>query len=137
MENDQTPQISDLAAQLDDALKRLAKLETLAKIQRRSPLVGKPGIKDSTADIAAYANERRPRLSWKQIYRDWKSDYPDDPRNATLNSEKIREAWRRHYGDKRREQSSCPTPKNYRANSATQIEPTPCNDIQLTQNDET
>ena len=63
---------------------------------------GKPGRKPSTADIAQFANERRPKLTWKEIYVDWKRQHPNDPRTATITSENIREAWRRYYGKKMR-----------------------------------
>jgi hypothetical protein len=63
---------------------------------------GKPGRKPSTADIARFANERRPGKTWKEIYVEWKRRHPNDPRTATLSWEKVREAWRRHYRDKKK-----------------------------------
>lgn len=106
MENDNNPQNSDLTNRLEDLTKRIADLEALAKTPRPSPLLGKPGCKDSTADIAAYGNERRPGMSWKDICNAWKSEHPDDVRSKTLTHHKVREAWRRHYGDKRRREGS-------------------------------
>ena len=102
MENEQLPQNSDLAARLDDVLNRLAELENQVKAPHRSPPLGKPGVKDSTADIADYANERRAGMTWKEICSAWKGEHSNDPRNKKLNREKVREAWRRHFGDKRK-----------------------------------
>ena len=63
---------------------------------------GKPGRKPSTADIAQFANEQRPKMTWKEIYVDWKRQHPNDPRNSDDDQRDIREAWRRHYGKKMR-----------------------------------
>jgi hypothetical protein len=66
--------------------------------------LGKPGCRAKTADIAAFANERRPEMSWKDICCAWKREHSDDPRNKDLTASKVREAWRRHYGDKAKKQ---------------------------------
>ena len=79
------------------------------EIAVRRPTGGKLGRDDTTADIAAYANERwQKHMRWKDICSVWKREHPADLRAKTLTSDKVREAWRRHYGDKRRESpSSC------------------------------
>lgn len=62
---------------------------------------GRPGRKNETSDIAAFAKERRdltPQMTWDEIYRDWIRTYPDDKR--VTSSDTIREAHRRHFGDK-------------------------------------
>jgi hypothetical protein len=87
-------------------MKRIADLEALVK----SPIPpsassGKPGRRATNADIAAFANERRPGMVWKAIYYAWKREHPEDPRNDTLTPEKVRGAWRRHFGGKDKKQS--------------------------------
>ena len=88
----------DFVALLNDAMKRIADLE--AKVKTPSASRGKPGRKATNADIAAFANERRPETIWKAIYYAWKREHPDDPRNDTLTPERVRDAWRRHFGGK-------------------------------------
>ena len=62
---------------------------------------GKPGRKPSTTDIAQFANERRPKLTWKEISTLIGKDSIRTTRElATMTSENIREAWRRYYGKK-------------------------------------
>lgn len=62
-------------------------------------IIGKPGRQNSTKDIADFAAVRRERgMTWKQIFVAWKRQYPDDKR--VKNRDTIREAYRRHYGDK-------------------------------------
>ena len=59
-------------------------------------LPGKPGRKTiTTADLVAYANERRPGITWKDICSGWKKDYPNDLRNKDLTGESFREACKR------------------------------------------
>jgi hypothetical protein len=97
----------DLASILDAALKRIADLEAVVKSSRSPPADrGKPGCKPVNADIAAFANERRPGMSWKAIYYAWKREHLNDPRNKDLTPEKVRGAWRRHFGGKGQRQST-------------------------------
>ena len=90
---------------LADTMQRISDLEVLVK-SASSPSApnGRPGRKDSTADIAAFSNGLRPTMSWKGIYYTWKREHPEDPRNKTLTSEKVRNAWRRHFGGKGKKQ---------------------------------
>ena len=91
----------DSVALLNEALKRIADLEALVKSPRPSSAArGKPGRKATSADIAAFANERRPAMSWKEICCAWKREHPKDPRAKDMNPEKVRDAWRRHFGGK-------------------------------------
>jgi hypothetical protein len=87
----------DSVALLNDALKRIADLEALVRSPNSpSALRGKPGRKATTADIAAFANERRLTMSWKGIYYAWKRAHPKDRRNNTLNRPARRSSnWRR------------------------------------------
>lgn len=74
------------------------------EIAVRRPTQGKPGRKDTTDDIAAFADVRKQSgMTWKAICSSWKREYPNDPRTKTLTWKKVRETWRRHYGDKRRQ----------------------------------
>lgn len=62
-------------------------------------IVGKPGRRNVTKDIADFAAVRRERgMTWNEIFIEWKRLHPDDDR--VNNAETIREAYRRHYGDK-------------------------------------
>ena len=56
-------------------------------------------------DIAVFANERRPGMTWKAIYYAWKREHPNDRRNKELTPERVRDAWRRHFGGKGQRQS--------------------------------
>ncbi len=95
----------DLATLLNSALSRIVALEA----QMKSPTPptaarGKPGRPAVNADIAAFANPRRPGMTWKAIYYAWKREHPHDPRNEELTAEKVRGAWRRHFGGKDKHQ---------------------------------
>ena len=70
---------------------------------------GSPGRKSDTYDIACFANERRPAMTWDGIYREWVRQSPSDKR--VRDKESIREAHRRFFGDK--------------ANARSRIEKTP------------
>jgi hypothetical protein len=63
-----------------------------------SALRGKPGRPITTFDLATFAQERRERNeTWKTIYSAWNEEYPD---RRVESSERVREAWRRFFGDK-------------------------------------
>ena len=59
----------------------------------RSGKIGKPGRPTTTSDLAEFAYDRRPRLTWKDIFTEWKRLHPKDTRNIT--PDKIKEAFRR------------------------------------------
>ena len=61
-------------------------------------IVGKPGRCNSTKDIADYAADRKAEMTWNEIFHEWKGTRPDDSRVKSAAT--IREAYRRHYGDK-------------------------------------
>ncbi|MAF66873.1 MAG: hypothetical protein CMJ84_14610 [Planctomycetes bacterium] len=62
-------------------------------------IVGKRGRRNETKEIADFAAIRRERrLTWNEIYVEWKKQYPADKR--VKNPDTIREAYRRYYGDK-------------------------------------
>jgi hypothetical protein len=61
-------------------------------------IVGTPGRRDSTKDIADFAAARKKQRTWNEIFREWNLKFPDDDR--VQQSDTIREAYRRHYGDK-------------------------------------
>lgn len=65
----------------------------------RAASKGKAGRKNTTADIAEFANGRRPRKGWKAILGEWRTLYPNDTR--VKNWQQIRDAWRRRYQGKR------------------------------------
>jgi hypothetical protein len=65
----------------------------------RGAAIGTPGRKNTTADIAEFANPRRPHKTWKEILGEWRTAFPDDAR--VKSAEQIHEAWRRHYRKKK------------------------------------
>ncbi len=65
----------------------------------RAASKGKAGRKNTTADIAEFADARRPRKGWKVILGEWRTLYPNDTR--VKNWQQIRDAWRRRYRGKK------------------------------------
>lgn len=59
-----------------------------------------------TKDMADFADACRGKMAWKEIAIEWTKQFPDDTRMAGLSletrKEKLREAWRRMHGDKKR-----------------------------------
>lgn len=53
------------------------------------------GRPNTTADIAEFANSRRPATTWKEIFAEWRQAHPDDDR--VEDSEHLRCIWSRHY----------------------------------------
>jgi hypothetical protein len=63
-------------------------------------VVGAPGRKTSTYDIALFAAEEKSKgMTWKEILAHWNRANPDDRR--VKNAESLREAYRRHFAGKR------------------------------------
>lgn len=71
---------------------------SVAKVDKAAS-VGRPGRKTTTADIAEFANARRPQMTWKEIFAEWRRLHPGDERVRTF--EQIRDAVRRRYRGKR------------------------------------
>jgi hypothetical protein len=70
---------------------------SISPLPRR--IIGKPGRKNTTKEIAAFAAVRREQgRTWREIFDDWKHHHPDDA--VVKHPDTIREAYRRHYGDK-------------------------------------
>ncbi len=85
--------------------KRLTKSEAEVRPGLVAPAPpGKPGVrKRAMTQIAAdFANKRRPQKSWKDILAELKRNYSSDPVIQEMTPEKVRGAWRRTYGDKRK-----------------------------------
>lgn len=82
--------------ELDDLL-LLHPSDVLTRQPQPSP-PGRPGRKDETRDIAEFANDRRPKMTWEEIYLEWIRKFPNDTR--VRNKESVREAHRRYFGDK-------------------------------------
>ena len=90
--------------QVNQTLHQLGKLLQVSAEFQDSDSLGQPGRKTTTEDIALFACVRRTgddRRTWKEIYSDWKKEHPTDDRMT--NWQQIREAHRRHYGDKARQ----------------------------------
>ena len=81
---------------VDDLLLLNTRVSVLPRPRR---IIGKPGRRNTTMDIADFAAVRRERgLTWNEIFVEWKQQYPDDDR--VKSPETLREAYRRHYGGK-------------------------------------
>ena len=80
-----------------DDLLLLSTRVSVSPMPRR--IVGKPGRRNETKDIADFAAVRRERgMTWNQIFAAWTREHSDDNRVTKVDT--IREAYRRHYGDK-------------------------------------
>jgi hypothetical protein len=90
----------EVGLELDDLL--LLHPSRLVISQPPSSPAGRPGRKEETRDIAVFANDRRPQMTWDEIYREWNQTFPDDNRVRDKNI--VREAHRRYFGDKAKEQ---------------------------------
>ncbi len=59
---------------------------------------GKPGRKNSTNDIAQYANQLRlKKKTWKEVVAACKLQFPE----RATSIEQVRTIWRRHFGNKK------------------------------------
>jgi hypothetical protein len=76
-------------------------VDEFARYLPRQPrrIFGEPGRKSTTKEIAALAAVRREEAkTWREIFDEWKQRHPDD--GVVKTPDTIREAYRRHYGDK-------------------------------------
>ncbi len=87
---------SSVGLELDDLL--LLRCSPTVIASPAPSMHGRPGRKNETFDIAVFAQERRPRMTWDEIYQDWVRNQPDDKR--VFSKENIRGPYRRHFGDK-------------------------------------
>lgn len=62
--------------------------------------IGKPGRPTTTRDLAEFAYDRRPDLTWKEIAAEWKRLYPQDTRKITPHI--MQDAYRRAYSPLRK-----------------------------------
>jgi hypothetical protein len=86
---------------VSEVCNRLAQLLRVSAEVQRFDAIGKPGRKSTTEDIAMFGHLRRQMgQTWKEVHAEWKRENPDDDR--VKKAEDIREAVRRHYGDKLR-----------------------------------
>ena len=106
-ENDIKVMANSVGLQLDDLLLLDCRVSIISRPAPAKP--GKPGRKLETFDVAVFAQERRdmkPQMTWDEIYRDWMRTYPNDKR--VTSSEIIRDAFRRHFGDKSKDRKRAP-----------------------------
>ncbi len=61
-------------------------------------IIGKPGRRNTTQDIADFVAVRKHVMTYNQMFDEWKQKHADDER--VTGTESLREAYRRHYGDK-------------------------------------
>ena len=91
--------IQTMAESVDLEAEDLLLLNTrVSVLPRPRRIVGKPGRKNTTMDIADFAAVRKQRMTWNEIFVEWKQQNPDDER--VKSPETLREAYRRHYGGK-------------------------------------
>lgn len=95
-EDDVESMAKEVGLELDDLLLQHPSWSELRHSPPSAP--GRPGRKNETHDIAVFANERRPTMTWDEIHRQWIRVRQDDKRFMT--KERIREAHRRHFGNK-------------------------------------
>ncbi len=93
-------EVKRMAESVDLEVDDLLLLNTRVSVSARPRhIMGKPGRKNTTQDIADFSAIRRLRLmTWKQIFDEWQQHHPNDVR--VKGTETMREAYRRHYGDK-------------------------------------
>lgn len=88
-----------VVATLNETMKHLAKLADQGTRLIDGELPKNPGRKNTTWDIADFAEtcrQKRVRPTWKEIAEEWTKKNPNRP----MNFRKVRDAWRRRYGDK-------------------------------------
>lgn len=73
----------------------------LEELGCRSGKIGMPGRPTTTRDLAEFANDRRPRLTWKEIATEWKRLHSQETREIT--PDKMKEAHRRAYSPLRKQ----------------------------------
>ena len=89
---------------VSQVLNRLANFVAVAAECRPSAVLGRPGRQNTTKAVASFAHRLRTShssISWKEIYAEWKRQQPND-KKVSKDAEGVREAYRRHYGDKSR-----------------------------------
>lgn len=93
------------AAAINAALDRLVRTPVFAKNAPKN----RGGRPPTTEDMATFFIEREGKASHKERAAEWRQRYPNDPRTAGRSlleiKERLREAARRHYKDKRRGQA--------------------------------
>jgi hypothetical protein len=89
------PVTMEVDATVNEVVRTLSKLaERVSPFNRRQPK--KPGRKNTTKDIADFAEARHRKMSWKDIAHEWNQKHPEQH----FNDQKVRDAWRRRYGDR-------------------------------------
>jgi hypothetical protein len=89
------PNTKEAPTRLDEIIRQATCLKMLAVRQRPGRPPKKPGRKNTTADLADFADARHAD-TWKEIAAQWNQKHP----NRRVNSNNVRDAWRRRYGDK-------------------------------------
>ncbi|MHC4880394.1 MAG: hypothetical protein ACYTGL_28425 [Planctomycetota bacterium] len=94
--DDVTTMANAVGLEVDDLL---LMYPATAGIQKPRRIKGLPGRRATTAELGFFAAERRERgLTWQEILVEWRTLFPKDMR--VKHKDIIREAYRRHYGDK-------------------------------------
>jgi hypothetical protein len=90
------PVIRDAVATFNEVVKKLNKFAERADRLNHGKAPKKPGRKNTTQDIADFAEARHRKMSWKDIADEWNQKHPQ----RHFNHEKVRGAWERRYGSK-------------------------------------
>jgi hypothetical protein len=90
------PLPKDVVATVNEAAQLLAKLGERVNRYSHGKPPKKPGRKNTTKDIADFAEARHRQMTWKDISEEWNRKHP----NQRVTHHKVRDAWRRRYGDK-------------------------------------
>ncbi len=98
VQDDGTPLF--LESEVDQFIAELVQAQRLAEARANPPPGKKPGRKDETAEIAAYANQFVHKKSWLDVWRLCQKRWPGNPHVKT--KERVRGIWRRHYEKKNR-----------------------------------
>jgi len=82
---------------LDEIVRQATRLRTRAALSLPGRSPKKPGRRNTTAELADFAEARHPARTWKEIADEWNDNHPDQKKK---NDQKVRDAWRRRYGSK-------------------------------------
>lgn len=105
------PIVKAVVPTLNEVIAELSKLRDRATPLTHGKQPRKPGRKNTTRELADFANEHRPEKTWKDIAEAWNKKHPNATEKVKANQ--VRDAWRRAYGDKA---ASSKSSKKNRAN---------------------
>src|SRR5262249_34994762 len=90
------PVTMEVDATVNEVVRTLNKLAERVIPFNRRQTPRKPGRKNTTKDIADFAEARHQQSTWKEITAEWNRQHP----HREFTHSQVRDAWRRRYGDK-------------------------------------